>query len=41
MPADEALVSWVKGNSTMQSVTRYTGDFAWSELASATNMTHA
>jgi heme-degrading monooxygenase HmoA len=32
--ADEALAEWVKANTTMQSETRYTGDFAWLELAS-------
>jgi len=31
--ADAALAEWVKANTTMQSETRYTGDFAWLELA--------
>ena len=32
--ADAALAEWVKANTTMKSQTRYTGDFAWLELAS-------
>ena len=31
--ADEALGAWVKANTTMKSEKRYTGDFAWLELA--------
>ena len=32
--ADAALAEWVKVNTTMKSETRFTGDFAWLELAS-------
>jgi heme-degrading monooxygenase HmoA len=32
--ADEALGEWVRANTTMKSQTRYTGDYAWLELAS-------
>lgn len=32
--ADTALAEWVKANTTMKSETRFTGDFAWLELAS-------
>jgi heme-degrading monooxygenase HmoA len=32
--ADAALAEWVSANTTMTSQTRYTGDFAWLELAS-------
>lgn len=32
--ADEALAAWVNANTTMKSETRYTGEFAWLELAS-------
>ena len=31
--ADAALAEWVKANTTMQSEMRFTGDFAWLELA--------
>ncbi len=31
--ADEALAAWVGANTTMKSETRFTGDFAWLELA--------
>jgi heme-degrading monooxygenase HmoA len=32
--ADTALAEWVKANTTMKAQTRFTGDFAWLELAS-------
>jgi heme-degrading monooxygenase HmoA len=32
--ADAALAEWVNANTTMKSETRFTGDFAWLELAS-------
>ena len=32
--ADAALAEWVKANTTMKSQARFTGDFAWLELAS-------
>ena len=32
--ADEALIEWVKANTTMKVETRFTGDFAWLEIAS-------
>jgi heme-degrading monooxygenase HmoA len=32
--ADAELGAWVRANTTMQSQTRFTGDFAWLELAS-------
>ncbi len=32
--ADAALLEWVQANTTMKSQTRFTGDFAWLELAS-------
>ena len=32
--ADAALAEWVKANTTMKSQERFTGDFAWLELAS-------
>lgn len=32
--ADGALAEWVNANTSMTSQTRFTGDFAWLELAS-------
>ena len=32
--ADAALAEWVSANTSMKTQTRFTGDFAWLELAS-------